>query len=84
MAVTLRYFAAAKAVLGRGGETREAAGIRIGELLRTLASETADPPAASAVLERCSFLLNAEATTDLRAVLADGDTLDVLPPFAGG
>lgn len=84
MAVTLRYFAAAKSALGTGGESRDAAGLRIGELLKSLASETPDPSAASAVLDRCSFLLNTEATTDLRAVLADGDTLDLLPPFAGG
>jgi molybdopterin converting factor small subunit len=38
----------------------------------------------SGILDRCSFILNRHATTDRATVLTDGDTLDVLPPFAGG
>jgi molybdopterin synthase sulfur carrier subunit len=36
------------------------------------------------VLARCSFLVNAQSTTDRQTPLNDGDLVDVLPPFAGG
>ena len=93
MGVTVHYFAAAKAALGVGEETLDADGQSIGALLiqrATDAAAAADPAATSpgadvtAVLARCSFLHNGHATTDRATVLADGDTLDVLPPFAGG
>ena len=84
MTVTIRYFAAAKAALGVGEQTLDVAGTPLGVLLADLAGRTADPTAARAVLERCSFLHNRHATTDRTIVLADGDELDVLPPFAGG
>ncbi|MGA1837301.1 MoaD/ThiS family protein [Herbiconiux sp. 11R-BC] len=80
----IRYFAAAKAALGVGEEIREAAGLTIGEFLAERAAEAPDAPAAAAVLARCSFILNRAATTDRATRLADGDSLDVLPPFAGG
>jgi molybdopterin converting factor small subunit len=41
-------------------------------------------PALAEVLRRCSFLVNEVAAKDRSRVLADGDVLDVLPPFAGG
>jgi len=78
--ITVRYFAAAKSALGVGEERREA-GVSIGQVLADAASGA---PGAEPVLARCSFLHNGQATTDRRIVLADGDTLDVLPPFAGG
>ncbi len=40
--------------------------------------------ALSEVLTRCSFLRNGAATTDRSVVLAPSDSIDVLPPFAGG
>ncbi len=70
--VTLRFFAAARAAVGSGSVTREAAAID------TLLAEFASP-----VIDRCSLLVNGIATTDRSLNLADGDTLDVLPPFAG-
>ncbi|WP_035321555.1 MoaD/ThiS family protein, partial [Brevibacterium sp. VCM10] len=39
---------------------------------------------AATVLSRSSFLVNSVAATDKSVPLADGDTVDVLPPFAGG
>jgi len=78
--ITIRYFAAAKSALGMGEQHREA-GTSIAQVLADAASGA---PGSDAVLERCSFLHNGQATTDRRIVLADGDTLDVLPPFAGG
>jgi molybdopterin converting factor small subunit len=36
------------------------------------------------VLAKCTFLVNGVAETDHSRILVDGDTVDVLPPFAGG
>jgi molybdopterin synthase sulfur carrier subunit len=81
--VQVRYFAGAKAALGRGEETRDiVAGDTIESLLAQLG--TALDPAAITVLGRCSFILNGVATTERRVPLQNGDRLDVLPPFAGG
>lgn len=84
--VTIRYFAAAKAAVGRGRDELDAAGRSIADLLDEVASTATggSPAEVGAVLARCSFLLNRSATTDRARVLSDGDTLDVLPPFAGG
>ena len=79
MQVQVRYFAAAKAATGVGEETRDLpAGATIGGFLDDLGSTSA------AVFARCSFIVNGVATTDRARVLDDGDSLDVLPPFAGG
>ncbi|WP_378147160.1 MoaD/ThiS family protein [Cnuibacter sp. UC19_7] len=84
--VTIRYFAAAKAAVGRVGDELDAAGRSIADVLGEIAAGATGTSSseAGAVLSRCSFLLNRSATTDRTRVLADGDTLDVLPPFAGG
>lgn len=84
MTVRIRYFAAAKAALGVGEETLDAAGSTVGDLLDERATTAQDAAGAGAVIARCSFILNRQATTDRSIVLADGDELDVLPPFAGG
>lgn len=36
------------------------------------------------VLAKCSFLVNGIAEPDTSRMLQEGDTVDVLPPFAGG
>jgi molybdopterin synthase sulfur carrier subunit len=71
--VTLRFFAAARAEVGSAQVARPAAPID------GLLAEFASP-----VVDRCSLLVNGVATTDRALLLVDGDTLDVLPPFAGG
>jgi molybdopterin synthase sulfur carrier subunit len=79
MQIQVRYFAAAKAATGVAEETRELAdGATIGGFLTDLGSTS------PAVFARCSFIVNGTATTDRARVLADGDLIDVLPPFAGG
>jgi sulfur-carrier protein len=71
--VELRFFAAAREAVG-AAELMVAPG--------TLASVL--DGFESPVIARCSFLINGVAATDLSVALADGDRVDVLPPFAGG
>lgn len=83
IAVELHYFAAAAEAAGRTEERLELpdgatlAGLR--ELLASRALEMAR------VIGVSSFLVNAvSAPADSLMPLADGDRVDVLPPFAGG
>jgi molybdopterin converting factor small subunit len=83
VAVTVRYFAAARAASGVDEET-----------LSVVEPATVDSALAAAVaahgdelqrvLARCSYLRNSVAVHGLSTPLAEGDALDVLPPFAGG
>jgi len=80
--VTLRFFAAARSAAGASERAVVAdSPLTISDALD--ATRTASPDY-DAIMARCSFLVNAIATTDRDRVLADGDVLDVLPPFAGG
>jgi molybdopterin converting factor small subunit len=51
------------------------------ELVETLHTRS---PGLSAVLARCSYLCDGVAVRDLQTALGDTQTVDVLPPFAGG
>ena len=78
--IAVRLFAAAAAELG--ADSAEVRARSLGELtaqLRQGASERAEQ-----VIGRSSFLVNAVACTDPQQLLAEGDRVDVLPPFAGG
>lgn len=80
--VTVRYFAAARAAAGVEDETLTLpAGATVRELVDTL---HARGPRLSAVLARCSYLCDGVAVRDLHTALGDSQTVDVLPPFAGG
>ena len=80
--VTVRFFAAARAAAGGESETVDLpAGASIDDLVATL---KARGPALSAVLARCSYLHDGIAVRDMSAELLDAQTVDVLPPFAGG
>ena len=81
--VTVRYFAAARAAAGAESELVELpAGSTVDDLLVAVSGRHGDELAR--VLERCSYLLDEVALRDRSALLGDGATLDVLPPFAGG
>jgi molybdopterin converting factor small subunit len=83
MTVVVRYFAAARAAAGVDEEKLQVAtGATIGDLLDVVRAEHGAE--LSRVLDRCSYLLDEVAARDLTAVLHEGATLDVLPPFAGG
>jgi sulfur-carrier protein len=71
--VELRFFAAAREAVG--APTAE---VGAGTLAAVLGAF--DFP----VIARCSVLVNGVVASDLSVVLADGDQVDVLPPFAGG
>jgi sulfur-carrier protein len=82
--VTMRYWAAAK----------EAAGVAEQQLTAdtlaaalSVAAETSGGSQLRAVLDRSSFLIDGNPVgrraTD-SVVLADGNVIEVLPPFAGG
>jgi molybdopterin synthase sulfur carrier subunit len=80
--VTVRYFAAARAAAGFDDEIIGVApGTTVGALVRSLGER--DPELAN-VLSRCSYLCDGIAVRDLEKALSDAQTVDVLPPFAGG
>jgi len=75
----VRYFAAAEDAAGREEEVRSEA--TLGELREALA---ADHPALGAILARCSILVDGVRSSDPDTSIAGAETVDVLPPFAGG
>ncbi|EUA07482.1 thiS family protein [Mycobacterium kansasii 732] len=80
--VTVRYFAAARAAAGIESETITLRpGATVGELVDGLAARNTG---LAAVLGRCSYLRDGIAVRDDTTPLSAGDTVDVLPPFAGG
>lgn len=82
VAVTVRYFAAACAAAGTDSETLVVpAGATVADLADDLAARN---PRLAAVLPRCSYLRDGIAVRDRAAPLRAGETIDILPPFAGG
>lgn len=80
--VTVRYFAAARAAAGAESETVI---LRPGTTVAELVERLGEPGTPLAkVLSRCSFLREGIAVRDEGVELRSGDTIDVLPPFAGG
>ena len=82
IAVTVRYFAAARAAAGAESEDLTVpAGATVADLVDALAGREAR---LATVLARCSFLCDGVAVRDRGTVLQADQTVDVLPPFAGG
>lgn len=82
-AVTVRYFAGARAAAGLPSEVIELpAPVTVADLLAEATERHGE--ALARVLARCSFLLDEVAVHERSAAVADGASLDVLPPFAGG
>jgi len=80
--VTVRYFAAARAAAGAESETVcVRPGATVAELVDGLAASNSR---LAAVLSRCSYLCDGIAVRNMHTTLRSGETLDVLPPFAGG
>ena len=80
--VTVRYFAAARAAAGTESETIDVPpGTTVDGLVETLRSRD---DGLATVLARCSYLRDGVAVRDMGVSLDDAQTIDVLPPFAGG
>ena len=80
--VTVRYFAAARAAAGADSEAVTLRpGTTVAELVKNLAGRG---ETLANVLNRCSYLRDGIAVRDETIALSCGDTIDVLPPFAGG
>lgn len=79
MAVTVRFFAAARAAAGVNEISLDSS-----SAMRILDQAAELHPKLGQVLPQCSYLLDEVSLRDLSVVVADGSTLDVLPPFAGG
>ena len=80
--LTVRYFAAARAAANAETETlRVEPGTTVAALVERLGARS---PELARVLQRCSFLCDGIAVRDVAINLIDGQTIDVLPPFAGG
>jgi molybdopterin converting factor small subunit len=71
--VTVQLFAAAREAVG--ASTVSVASGTLSDIVAGFESP---------VVDKCSFLVNGIAEEDRSRLLVDGDTLDVLPPFAGG
>lgn len=75
---TVRYFAAAEDAAGVASEPSSA------ETLGALRAELiAAHPALGSILDRCALLVDGVRSDD-EVALAGAETVDVLPPFAGG
>jgi sulfur-carrier protein len=80
--VTVRYFAAARAAAGIETEMlRIPAGMTVGGLVEHLGRGHAG---LAKVLARCSFLCDGIAVRNRGEAVQTRQTIDVLPPFAGG
>lgn len=80
--VTVRYFAAARAAAGADSQTVVLhSGTTVAELVDRLAVQGSR---LATVLSRCLYLCDGVAVRDETTPLRTGNTVDVLPPFAGG
>lgn len=79
-AVTVRYFAGARAAAGVDTETHEAA--TLDQLVTRIVDSHGER--LERVLTACSFLVDGTSARDGGLALAPGSVVDVLPPFAGG
>lgn len=80
--VNVRYFAAARAAAGVEEETLAIfAGASVNDLVERLGARN---PNLATVLQRCSFLCDGYAVRNRAERLSTNQTVDVLPPFAGG
>ncbi|MET8678480.1 MoaD/ThiS family protein [Streptomyces sp. NPDC004647] len=81
----MRYWAAAKAAAGTAEEGYEAA--TLAEALEAARQRHSGRPEFARVLVRCSFLVDGDPVgtrSHGSVTLAEGGTVEVLPPFAGG
>ena len=83
MQVTTRYYAAAAAAAGLEDRDR-GGGRRVHGRATCWSTAEGATLASRSGLDSCSLLRDGLALKRGHALLADGDTVDVVPPFAGG
>ncbi|ORM32534.1 MoaD/ThiS family protein [Williamsia sp. 1135] len=82
MEICVRFFAAAQAAAGTEQTVVKLTDkATLADLENVLGQQN---PELANVLNRCSYLHESIAVRDRSRVLSSGDTVDVLPPFAGG
>ena len=79
--ITVRYFAGARAAAG-GLTDEQLPASTLDGVVDALVARHGERLAV--VLKVASFLVDGLTCHDRQAVLSDGSTVDVLPPFAGG
>lgn len=80
--MTVRYFAVAREAAGvDSDELTLEAGATVDDAIRELCGQSEN---LALVLQKCSYLCDGVAVRDRATVLRPDQTLDVLPPFAGG
>lgn len=80
--VTVRFFAAASAAAGADIQTLTLRpGSTVADAIRELSDQSEKM---ELMLRKCSYLCDSVAVRDSGTVLRAHQTLDVLPPFAGG
>lgn len=77
---TVRYFAAAAEAAATNGDLLDTT--TIGDLRAQLRARYGAE--FDHILARCSLLVNGTRAADDAVALTAGDTVDILPPFAGG
>ena len=80
--ITVRFFASAREAAG--SDTAVLAlpvGSTVEDVIRELCGQS---DKMTLLLHKCSYLADGVAVRDRKAVLRPHQTLDVLPPFAGG
>ena len=86
--VTVRYWAAARAAAGVDSDTVDVGdGTTLAVLLKTVRELHADRPRLPDVVGVCSVLVGDRpvgATDPDDVAIRPGDTVELLPPFAGG
>ena len=82
VAVTVRFFAAASAAAkSESAVLTLGHGATIADAVRELCGQSDE---LALVMQKCSYLCDGVAVRDQGTVLRPHQTLDVLPPFAGG
>ena len=80
--VTVRFFAAARAAADTDSQALTLRpGSTVADAVRELSDQSEEM---GLVLRKCSFLCDGVAVRDRGTVLRAHQTVDVLPPFAGG
>ncbi len=86
--VTLNYWAAARAAAGVPRDVFEVAeATSLADVLERALARHADRPRFAGVVAVCSVLVGDRPVTDAdprRVVVRAGDSVELLPPFAGG